>query len=305
MSAKRHHWWPLAQSRYWTDASGQVTVTRSDGTTFRTSPINVGVESELYTRFLDDDTKSTDIEDWFAETIDGPATKLIEHLLDPANVTRKPFRGDPTKAETVRALGFRVYPYIDRIVLPSYIRRAISEYVAALLVRHPHYVEKLTNFHRGNANTSKAVKNLALSNMIYAFQLYVERISTAMFIVTRRTGSSEYLYTDGGLKVEEPWAADIPFDVHAPITPDISLQVLPVPLSSPEDLHFAVISEATNQGVARQNRIVLGGATRFVFSRGQAPVEFIKRYFGQPAPKNIGREIKNGRLHTWFEPNRT
>lgn len=301
---KRHHWWPIAQSQFWTNASGQVTVTRKDGSTFSSKALNIGVESELYTRFLDDDTKDTAIEDWFARAIDDPATTLINHLLDPANVSRRPFRGDPKKAETVRALGYRVTDYIDRIYLPPNVRLAISQYVAALLVRHPRYLATLVEFHTGNAQTPRLIKNLALENMLYAFRIYVERINAAMFIVTRRIGSSEYLYADGGLTVDEPWRPDIPFDIHAPLTPDISIEILPVPIRSSEDLTHAAISEATNRGVARQNRIVLGNAMRFVFSRGQPPTDFIKRHFGIPAPRNIGARVRNGRLETWFDPAR-
>ena len=134
---KRHHWWPMAQSRYWTDSEGLVFVTRSDGTSFRANPLNIGVESELYTRFVEDNEKDTAVEDWFAETIDSTVTTMIEHLLDPTNVRRSSFRADPSKAETARALGFRVNPYIDTVYIPPEIRRAISSYLAALLVRHP------------------------------------------------------------------------------------------------------------------------------------------------------------------------
>ncbi len=69
---------------------------------------------------------------------------------------------------------------------------------------------------------------------------------------------------------EEPWRTEygIPFDIHAPLTPDIALQVLPIPSSY--DLDTAAILESNNQGTARLNRIILGGAERFVFSR-QAP----------------------------------
>src|SRR5437879_3872201 len=106
MKPKRHHWWPRAQSKHWTDATGRVFVTRADGTTFRTNPLNIGVEAELYTRFDEDDSKKGEIEDWFAETIDGPATQMIAHLLDPSNIRRRTFAADPSKARTTKALGY-------------------------------------------------------------------------------------------------------------------------------------------------------------------------------------------------------
>lgn len=82
---KRHHWWPQVQSRFWVDSGGLVHATRADGTSFRSSPTNLGVESDLYTRFAEDGSKDTSVEDWFAQAIDGPAKNLIEHLLDSSN----------------------------------------------------------------------------------------------------------------------------------------------------------------------------------------------------------------------------
>lgn len=296
----------MAQSRYWTNADGVVTVTRADGTSFRANPLNIGVESELYTRFLEEDAKDTTIEDWFAEAIDGPATDMIEHLLDPSNARRESFRGHPEKARTVRELGFRVRPYIEKISIPPNIRQSISRYVAALLVRHPKYLARLVKFHGAEGDATSAVKNRALDNMLHLHTAYAERISRSVFLLTRRTGSAEYIYSDGGLLVEEPWRTEsgIPFDIHAPLTPDIALQVLPVPLELEDDLSAAVVSETTNQGVARQNRIVLGGASRFVFSRQVVPTAFISQNFGIPAPKNIGHRVVNGRFEAWFDPTR-
>jgi len=136
---KRHHWWPMAQSRHWTDSKGLVYVARGNGTMFRANPLNIGVESELYTRFSDEGDKDTSVEEWFAETIDGPVSMMINHILDPSNTGRHPFRCDPRKAKIAKDLGFRVNPYVDRVHIPSDIRQAVASYVAALLVRHPNY----------------------------------------------------------------------------------------------------------------------------------------------------------------------
>jgi hypothetical protein len=78
--------------------------------------------------------------------------------------------------------------------------------------------------------------------------------------------------------------------------------LLPVPL--PADLDTAMIADSTTQGVARQNRIILGGAKRFVFSRQAPPPSFIAKYFGEPAPKNIGYWITDDRLQTCYDPSR-
>jgi hypothetical protein len=87
--------------------------------------------------------------------------------------------------------------------------------------------------------------------------------------------------------------------VHPPLTPDIAVHVLPVPFAA--DLTKASIMESTNQGIARQNRIILGGAKQFVFSRQTPPSKFIKENFGKSAPKNIDYRIVNGRLETSYE----
>jgi hypothetical protein len=302
---KRHHWWPQAQSRFWTAADGKVCVTRADGTYFRTSPTNIGVESELYTRFTDDDQKDVAVEDWFAAEIDGPARVLIEHLLDPTNSRRRSFRGDPEKAETVRQLGYKVNPYLEEVATPSEVREAIARYVAALLVRHPSYLSKLVHFHSPDSINSRVTKNRALDNMVWLHGVYTERMRTAAFVISRAIDAHEFLYADGGVKVEEPWKTThgIPFDVHAPITPELAVAVLPLP--DVEDLDRAAVMECTNQGVARLNRIVLGVAQRFVFSRQVPPSKFIAENFGKPAPKNIGYRVINGRLESKYDPNRT
>jgi len=108
------------------------------------------------------------------------------------------------------------------------------------------------------------------------------------------------IYADGVL-VDEPWRREygIPFDMRAPLTPDIAVQVRPVPFAA--DLTKASIMESTNQGIARQNRIILGGAKQFVFSRQTPPSKFIKENFGKSAPKNIGYLIVNGLLVTIYE----
>jgi Protein of unknown function (DUF4238) len=297
----------MVQSRYWTSPEGLVFVTRADGTTFKANPAQIGVESELYTRFGDENKKDTVIEEWFARTIDGPAKKMIEHLLDPANVSRRPLQRNLSKTEKVRAreIGFRINPFIDEVHLPTDIRKAISQYLAALLVRNPTYLEKLINFHKDESFTPQEVKNHALDKMLNLYSIYAEKIESSVFMITKCVESTEYLYADGGIIVEEPWRTEygIPFDIHAPLTPGIAIQVLPIPDAN--DLSTAMIGEFTNRGVARQNRIILGGAKRFVFSRKTPPLKFIQKNFGKPAPQNIGYRIRNGSLETIYDPSRT
>lgn len=302
---KRHHWWPQVQSRYWTDAEGLVHVARQDGTWFRANPNNIGVESELYTRFAEDKAKDTSIEDWFSTEIDGPARTMIEYLNDPSNTRRRSFRGDPAKAQTARELGFRVRDYVDFVLLRDEIRLAIARYVSALLVRHPSYLSKLVTFHNKVDGLSVSARDSALDNMLHLYRVYEPIVRKSVFIVLRREGTSEFIYSDGGLVVEEPWRKryGIPFDIHVPLTPDIALQILPTPFSN-EDLSIAHIADTTKQGVARMNRIVLGSAKRFVFTRQPPPIPFISKHFGVPAPKNIGYRIVNGKFETKYEPSR-
>ena len=61
--------------------------------------------------------------------------------------------------------------------------------------------------------------------MLYMYRVYAERISRSLIMVTRRVGSSECLYADGGLIVDEPWRDlhGVPFDIHALITPDLAI----------------------------------------------------------------------------------
>ncbi|MES2832063.1 MAG: hypothetical protein V4695_08735 [Pseudomonadota bacterium] len=299
----------MAQSRFWTNNDGYVTVTRADGSLFKTDPLNIGVESELYTRFLEDDSKDTTVEEWFAQTIDGPATKMINYLLDPANVIRK--LGPRHRSYALMRLaamakeaGYRVHPYMEFISIPDEIRHAIADYVSALLVRHPTYLAKLKKFHVRLTASDKQAKNSALEDMLRMFEIYKEKIAHAPFVLSKTSGSAEYLYADGGLLVDEPWREDsrIPFDIHAPLTPELSLQVLPMPLQFADDLSTASIGEQTNQGVARSNRIILEGAKRFVFSRQEIPATFIKQNFGKPAPRNTSICIENGELKVSNRP---
>jgi hypothetical protein len=292
----------MVQSRHWTDPNGLVFVTRSDGRSFKANPTNIGVESELYTRFGDADSKDTSIEEWFADAIDGPASTMINYLLDPSNIRKIPFRGDPNKKRLVKELGFCTHQYAEFMRLPDSIRGAIARYLAALLVRHPIYLDKLIQFNKWGAVSETIARHRGLDNMLKLFEIYSNKIGQAVIMVSKRAGTAEYLYADGGLMVQEPWRSEqgIPFDIHAPITPDLALEVLPVP--TPDDLTIAHVIKARNPGVARQNRILLGGARRFVFSRQSPHSDFISKNFGVSAPKNIGYRFVNGELETKYEP---
>jgi hypothetical protein len=301
---KRHHWWPEAQSKYWAQGDGLICVTTHDGRVFRTTPGNIGVESGLYTRFEDDEVKDDSIESWFANTIDNTIASILDHILDPSNIRRQPYKGDPKKAETLKKLGYVVNPYIEEVRTPVRIRAEIAIYAAALLVRNPIYLKKLVTFHELEKLRRIAPHNAALDNMLWLHGLYADKISTSMYIFARRISSSEFLHSDGGLHVEEPWRSEksIPFDIHIPLTPDLALTVLPLPGNT--DLDYASMVSCNNQLVARMNRISLATARRFVFSRQSPPLEFIRKNFGRPAPLEIGFRFINGKLETTYDPKR-
>lgn len=300
---KRHHWWPRVQQRFWTDSDELIYVTRADGTYFQTSPDNIAVKSELYTRFPDDGSKDTAIEEWFASEIDAPATEMLSFFSELPNPRRFKFSGDEKQAATLRELGFRVRPYVELIRVPGNIRANIARYLAALFVRHPIYLTKLTDFHEANASGYRP-RELALDNMLHMYEVYSDAISKAHVSLVRTDGDTEFVYGDGGIVVNEPWRNEngFPFDMHAPLTPDLALEVLPTPFD--DDLRMMPVSDLANQGIARFNRISVGGATRFVFSRRRPPVQFIQANFGRPAPKNIGYRIVNGKLETKYDRSR-
>lgn len=304
MRPKRHHWWPEAQSKHWTQSDGLVCVTTNKGHVFRTTPGNIGVESNLYTRFRDDDVKDDSIESWFAEAVDDSVASILDHILDQSNHRRRPHRGDPKKAETLRDLGYAVYPYIEEVATPSDIRTSIASYLAALLVRNPTYLNKLVAFHKSEQPVRARQRDAALDNMLWLHSLYTERIASSLYIFTSRSSSNEFLHADGGLNVDEPWRAEnsMPFDLHVPLTPDLAVTVLPLP--GPIDLEYGSLVRCNNQGVSRLNRISLATAQRFVFSRQEPPVEFVKKNFGKPAPLEFGFRFVNDKLETIYDPKR-
>lgn len=298
---KRHHWWPLVQSQRWLGPDGLIHVTRADGSTFRTNPLNIGVESELYTKTFADGAKCVELEEWLANEIDDPFRAAVDALHDRKRYRRRRFVGDPTKAQVCRQLGFVVDGFVDSVVIDSDTRWALARYVAAQIVRSPPYLRKLTEFH---AELGSGAKNAALDNMRWLFDVYSDRIANADLALVCCAGSHQFIFADGGVVVDEPWRRHhgIPFDAHAPLTPTLALQVMPTP-----DRHFGndlPISYLTNNGTARFNRIILGHARNFVFSQKAPPIEFIKTNFGVPAPRNIGYRYVDGRLETVFDPDR-
>lgn len=307
---KRHHWWPQLQSGHWTDKDGFVNVTRADGTTFRVPPSKVGVEGELYTRYELTGEKDLTIERWFSREIEAPFVGALKRLSTMEGITVSPLEAKrPEKEQEVRDLGFIVPTKVERLPLVPEHRDAIARYLAALLVRNPLYLAKLARFHDVHGTPlpagvprDAAIRTVALDNMLLVFETYRQRIADADFGLILVERGNEFLFSDAGISAEEPWRpGPLPFDIHAPLTPTLALEVFPVP---DRGLRNCFIMRVNNQGVARMNRIALQNAQRFVFSRQAPPVKFIKEHFGKPAPKSIGVRMRNGILETKFDRSR-
>ena len=303
---KRHHWWPLAQSKYWVGDDEKVYVIKSDGSFFKANPLNIGVESELYTRFVGDNLeKDVSIEKWFASEVDGRIKSFLNFFENKDNIRRRQDRGRDAEKDKMRPLGFLMRNYIEYYQVPDDIRWDIACYVAASLVRHPNYLKKLVEFYSAHGVSGLDVRNSALENMGQLYGMYREYIFNSTLILLRLVDGVEYLFSDGGITVQEPWDPNsvIPFDVHAPLTPSLALQVFP----TKRNLHIPYVSvfEGNKQLAKNQNRIALADAQRFVFSRSAPPTNFVKEHFGVPAPKVHGFRLVDGKFETIYDPGRS
>lgn len=304
---KRHHWWPECQSKYWADASGLLYATRGDGTNFRSTPENIGVEGQLYTRFGPDGSKDVQIEKWFGEEIEHPFASVFEDFISLAPICRSPFRPDPERRRVVERLGYITYDYRESKPISGSARKIVADYVAALVVRNPFYLERVLNFHAENNQVpdKNTGKTITLDNMMYLFGIYRDAIQQSDFMFIVREGSNEFLFSDSGISVKEPWrASPIPFDIHFPLTPDISLEVLPGLPTGSWGLDTVEIMRARNAGTDRSNRIALGSARRFVFSRSPISSNYIAKHFGKPAPAPYGYRFVNGKMEFKYDGSR-
>lgn len=304
---KRHHWWPQLQSGHWTDNDGFINVTRADGTTFRAPPSKIGVEGELYTRYQFADQKDLTIEHWFSREIETPFVAALERLASMDNISTSPLPAKrPEKEQELRELGFLVPTQVEELILSPDHREAINRYLAALLVRNPMYLAKLARFHDAQGTAlpdhvprDAAIRTIALDNMLHVFEVYRQQVSKSHLGLLLVEASNELLFSDAGISAGEPWRpGPLPFEIHAPLTPTMAIEVFPIPNANPRG---CLLMRVNNQGVARMNRIALQNAQRFVFSRQPPPLKFIVTNFGKPAPKSIGLRMRNGQVETTFD----
>ncbi|HEY7641723.1 MAG TPA: DUF4238 domain-containing protein [Steroidobacteraceae bacterium] len=304
---KRHHWWPECQSKYWADASGLLYATRSDGTNFRSSPENIGVEGQLYTRFGPDGSRDVAIETWFGREVEDPFASIFDGLIALDNIQRTPFRPDPHKRQVVENLGYVTQDYREHTSITAKERKIVADYVAALVVRNPFYLERILKFHQENnqAPDKNTGKTITLENMLYVFGIYRDVILRSDFMLVVREDSHEFLFSDSGITVTEPWRAEpIPFDIHFPLTPSIALNVLPGPPAVRWSSENIEIMRARNAGIDRSNRLALGSARRFVFSHSPVPGDYIEKYFGKPAPSPYGYRFVDGKMEFKYDASR-
>ena len=285
-------------------------VVRADGTTFRAPPSKVGVEGELYTRLDPSGAKDRDIERWFSREIEAPFGEALARLLTLDGIERRKFpsRGDPIKRKEVQELGFIVNDYDERMPLTAADRSAIANYLAALVVRSPRYLTKLTDWHRANNSLDDlpsgpaTFRGFALDNMLHLYNIYRDAIAGGYINLMIADCDREFLFADGGVTAQEPWSKrPMPFDLFAPLTPKLAFNVLPLPDAYTDGLW---ISRLSARGVARYNRIMLASAKRFVFSKSPPPIAFIAKHFGVPAPAPFGSRWIDGKLETKYDRSR-
>lgn len=283
---------------------------RADGSTFRAPPEKLGVEGELYTRYQLAGEKDLTIERWFSSEIEGPFGQALAHISSLSGIAPGwKIDHDPVKEREVKELGFKPPKHTEIMRLDAQSRAAIDAYLAALLVRNPRYLRKLVTFHEEHGTPlpdaltrDRAIKTVALDNMLHVFEIYRDQISKSHIALLIAEGDKEFLFGDAGITAQEPWSkGPIPFTIHAPLTPRLALEVLAAPWPALDGL---MVMRLTNRGTARMNRLALSDCERFVFCRGSPPLAFIARNFGRPAPQPIGFRMKNGKLETHYDSSR-
>jgi len=281
-------------SGYWCASDGCITVIKKNGTIFRTTPTNIGVEGHLYTLFQNTDLETRNLEKWFSEEIDGPFVQTLRFLSCRNNIKSFRFRfADLNKVKAARQVGYSDSSIREHLVLDEDTRLSIAKYVSALLVRNPEYLEKMYRYIKNESDISGGsfLKYLSLENMQYLYNIYLDKIQNADYMLIIRDCKNEFIFSDGGVVAQEPWKDRLmPFDVHVPLTPDLSLTILPV--AKPVYRNKLMIVKARAKIIKSLNKIVLGSAKKFVYTKSKPPVSFIMKHFGKPAPKVFGyREI--------------
>jgi len=229
--------------------------------------------SELYTRIDANGNPNTEIEEWFSTKIEGPFRPILDQILTLPHLTTEPAPHNAEKKNLVNQLGFITNKSVDFIKLSNNEVHLLSKYIAALLVRTPTYLTKIANYHDtitpaefswGPFCRNDLITQIKLNQMLQALDAYYEVISKSDFIFIKTKCDKEFLYSDTGIVAQEPWnSGGIPFDIHAPLTPELAVNVLPAP--NPVFRNKCPVAYLNSQGVSRMNRIIVGNAENFVW----------------------------------------
>lgn len=267
---------------------------------------------ELYTRTDADGRPNTEIEEWFSKEIETPFLPVLERIISLPGKSTSPAPWNPQKEKVLRQLGFITGATLDFITLTNTENEILAHYIAALLARTPKYLQKINVYHErvfpadirwGPFNREALMVQANLNHMRTVIETYRVAIASSDLIFLKAKREREFLYSDTGIFVPEPWNDHgVPFDIHVPLTPEISVEVLPVPNRA--FVGKFPLAYLNAQGVSRMNRIIVGNAENFIFSRSSPPLDFIHRNFGVPAPKCIGTRVQDGRVVAFYDPSR-
>jgi hypothetical protein len=87
---KRHHYVPESYLKRWANAEGMIAARmRSADSVFTTKPLNVALESNLYTIYASQSEPDDVIERALSDEIEGPATELLQELAEKPCPKRK------------------------------------------------------------------------------------------------------------------------------------------------------------------------------------------------------------------------
>ena len=151
---KRHHYVPEAYLRRWADEQSQVAVRRrGTGEVFHTKPLNVALESNLYTLYGPQDEPDDAIERALSDYIDGPAPELFQELAD-KRCPRKTSRERLGLSNFLAIQLARTPDHIGQIMFPA----LVAEYAPSLPVRADVMRQYLTEVRQGALPSDSDVK---------------------------------------------------------------------------------------------------------------------------------------------------
>ncbi|HEX4042731.1 MAG TPA: hypothetical protein VHY10_13600, partial [Xanthobacteraceae bacterium] len=135
---KRHHWWPILQSKRWTGVDGLIHVVKADGSFYKANPKNIGLEGDLYTRYEITGRKDLTIERWFSEEVEGPFRETLDFISSKPGLQKQRLylnQEGLAKRELSKEHGFIVSDYRESIDLPPKHRLSLAKYLSVSRLR--------------------------------------------------------------------------------------------------------------------------------------------------------------------------